>query len=126
MEPLINQNIIPESRRKHFVKEVFYNIYEVHSVNSKLADALQKRQNSYAIVEQIGDIFLEYAPLFDPFIKYGAHQLWGKYEFEREKNSNHAFAKFVEVSLYFKFILLLGSYILSKSGLKRISINNLL
>ncbi|CAB4399307.1 unnamed protein product [Rhizophagus irregularis] len=96
MNPLLNQNFIPESRRKNFVNEVFYNILEVHNVNSKLADALQKRQNSFAIVEQIGDIFLEYAPLFDPFIKYGAHQLWGKYEFEREKNSNHVFAKFVE------------------------------
>src|SRR5204862_1799585 len=101
MDPLINQNIIPESRRKNFVYEVFYNIMEVYSVNSKLSDALHKRQNSYAIVEQIGDIFLEYAPLFDPFIKYGAHQLWGKYEFEREKNSNHAFAKFVEVIVIF-------------------------
>jgi hypothetical protein len=100
MNPLLNQNIIPESRRKNFVNEVFYNILEVHSVNSKLADALQKRQNSFVIVEQIGDIFLEYAPLFDPFIKYGAHQLWGKYEFEREKNSNHVFAKFVEVKFY--------------------------
>jgi hypothetical protein len=37
------------------------------------------------IVESIGDIFLEYVPLFEPFIKYGAHQLWGKHEFEKEK-----------------------------------------
>ena len=100
MNPLLSQNIIPESRRERFVEEVFYNILEVHSVNSKLADALMKRQNEYAIVEQIGDIFLEYAPLFDPFIKYGSHQLWGKYEFEKEKSSNHPFAKFIEVSLY--------------------------
>ena len=98
MNPLTTQNIIPESRRKHFINEVFYNILEVHKVNSKLSDALQKRQSSFAIVEQIGDIFLEYAHMFDPhYIEYGAHQLWGKHEFEREKSINHVFAKFVEV-----------------------------
>ncbi|KAG9296550.1 hypothetical protein G9A89_015142 [Geosiphon pyriformis] len=96
MLPLFHQDLLPENRRYEFVNEVFYNIMEVYTVNSKLADALQKRQNSYAIVEQIGDIFLEFVPSFDPFIKYGAHQLWGKYEFEREKNENPEFAKFVE------------------------------
>ncbi|CAI2166629.1 18259_t:CDS:10 [Funneliformis geosporum] len=96
IDPLIKQNVVSESRREKFVEEVFYNILEVHCVNVKLADALEKRQNSFAIVEQIGDIFLEYVPLFDPFIRYGAHQLWGKYEFEKEKNTNRDFAKFVE------------------------------
>ena len=70
---------------------------EIHSVNSKLSNALQKRQKSYAIVQSIGDIFLEYVPLFEPFIKYGAHQLWGKHEFEREKSINPTFSRFVEV-----------------------------
>ncbi|CAG8462623.1 2782_t:CDS:10 [Funneliformis mosseae] len=98
IDPLMEQNVIPESHREKFVEEVFFNILEVHGVNVKLADALEKRQNSFAIVEQIGDIFLEYVPLFDPFIKYGAHQLRGKYEFEKEKNTNHEFAKFVEVT----------------------------
>ncbi|CAG8555821.1 16865_t:CDS:2 [Acaulospora colombiana] len=96
MTPLLSQNIIPEFRREAFVNRVFGNIMEIHGVNSKLAYALQERQNSYAIVEQIGDIFLEYVPMFSPFIEYGAHQLWGKYEFEKEKNSNQAFSKFVD------------------------------
>ncbi|CAG8576104.1 12339_t:CDS:10 [Ambispora gerdemannii] len=97
IDPLLYHNAIPEERREEFVNQVFYNIEDIHKVNSKLADALQKRQNSYAIVDQIGDIFLEFVPKFDePFIEYGAHQLLGKYEFEREKNDNQAFAKFVE------------------------------
>ncbi|CAG8443677.1 6433_t:CDS:10 [Acaulospora morrowiae] len=96
MIPILSQNIIPDSRRESFVKDVFGNILEILSVNSKLADALEKRQSSYAIVGQIGDIFLEYVPMFKPFIQYGSHQLWGKYEFEKEKNSNPAFAKFVD------------------------------
>ena len=66
-------------------------------MNIRLRDALNKRQKSYAVVEQIGDIFLESAPHFHPFVSYGAHQLYGKYEFEKEKSSNPAFARFVEV-----------------------------
>ncbi|RIB09946.1 CNH domain-containing protein [Gigaspora rosea] len=96
MKPLQEENIIPELRREEFVDTVFYNILDIYKINSKLNDALQKRQNAYAIVEQIGDIFLEHVPKFDPFIKYGAHQLLGKYEFEKEKSSNPDFAKFVE------------------------------
>lgn len=49
------------------------------------------------MVERIGDIFLEAVPHFGPFVLYGAHQLYGKYEFEKEKNSNATFAQFVEV-----------------------------
>ncbi|CAG8665312.1 13719_t:CDS:10 [Dentiscutata erythropus] len=96
MDPLLKEDIIPEDRREEFVNNVFYNMLEIYKVNSKLNDALQKRQNAYAIVEQIGDIFIEQVPKFDPFIQYGAHQLLGKYEFEREKSSNPEFAKFVE------------------------------
>lgn len=67
-------------------------------MNTRLRDALNKRQKSYAVVEQIGDIFLDAVPHFAPFVSYGAHQLYGKYEFEKEKSTNPAFAQFVEVS----------------------------
>ena len=69
---------------------------DVHSVNSRLADALTRRQQSSAVVHRIGDIFLEWIPKFEPFIRYGANQLWGKYEFEREKSSNPVFARWVD------------------------------
>ncbi|CAG8515687.1 6938_t:CDS:10 [Diversispora eburnea] len=96
MTQILSQNFIPEFRRESFVKDVFSNIMEIYLVNSKLSDALIKRQNSYAIVNEIGDIFLEHVPSFKPFISYGARQLWGKYEFEKEKSTNPLFAKFVE------------------------------
>ncbi|CAG8778045.1 8871_t:CDS:2, partial [Racocetra persica] len=70
MKPLLSQNIIPEFRRKKFVADVFHNIVDIYSINSKLGDALQKRQNSYAIVGQIGDILVEHVPKFNPFIEY--------------------------------------------------------
>ncbi|KAK4046377.1 RHO1 GDP-GTP exchange protein 2 [Microbotryomycetes sp. JL201] len=96
IKPLRTQNIIPENRREDFVTQVFWNILEIHSVNIRLAELLNKRQKSAHVVDKIGDIFLDIVPHFAPFVKYGAHQLYGKYEFEKEKGSNPAFAKFVE------------------------------
>ena len=97
MKPLKESDIIPESRRQDFIEQVFWNINDIIAVNTRLRDALNKRQKSYAVVEQIGDILLEAVPHFHPFVSYGAHQLYGKYEFEKEKSTNPAFAQFVEV-----------------------------
>lgn len=69
-------------------------------MNTRLRDAFNKRQKSYAVVERIGDILLDVVPNFSPFVSYGSHQLYGKYEFEREKGNNPAFQKFVDVSHY--------------------------
>ena len=82
---------------------MFWNIHDIIAVNSKLRDALNKRQKSFAIVERIGDILLDAVPQFAPFVSYGSHQLYGKYEFEKEKSNNPKFQKFVDVSsaIYF-------------------------
>ncbi len=87
---------IPEHRREKFVRTVFSNCQEVYMVNSRLAEALTRRQQQSPVVRCIGDIFLEYVPRFGPFVKYGANQLFGKYEFEKEKASNYLFSKFVD------------------------------
>ncbi|KAI5212959.1 hypothetical protein AUEXF2481DRAFT_70482 [Aureobasidium subglaciale EXF-2481] len=98
IKPLRNPNIspIPEHRREKFIRTVFSNCQEVHAVNVRLASALTRRQQQNPVVRNVGDIFLEFVPQFTPFIKYGANQLFGKFEFEKEKSSNPAFAKFVE------------------------------
>lgn len=101
MRPLraINTTVpspIPEHRREKFVRTVFTNCLEVLAVNSKFAESLSARQKENAVVRNIGDVFLQYVPKFDPFIKYGAGQMRGKYEFEREKGQNPAFARFVD------------------------------
>ena len=101
MKPLRESDIIPEPRRQDFIEQVFWNIHDIIAVNTRLRDALNKRQKSYAVVEQIGDVLLEAVPHFHPFVSYGAHQLYGKYEFEKEKSSNPAFARFVEVCTAF-------------------------
>ena len=91
-----NPSPIPEHRREKFIHNVFSNSMEVHSVNSKLADALTRRQQENPVVRNIGDIFLSFVPRFGPFIRYGANQLNGKYEFEKEKADNPLFARFVD------------------------------
>ena len=87
---------IPERHRERFVRTVFSNCTEVHSVNSRLADALTRRQQENPVVRNVGDIFLDFVPRFDPFIKYGAAQLWAKYEFEKERSANPQFQRFVD------------------------------
>lgn len=101
MKPLRSNNPlhpspIPEQRREKFVRVVFSNCMEVHGVNSKLAEALTRRQQENPVVRNVGDIFLAYVPRFEPFIHYGANQLFGKYEFERERAGNINFSRFVD------------------------------
>lgn len=108
MNRLKEEDIIPQPKRADFVGQVFWNVLDIIAVNTRLRDALTKRQKSYAVVDRIGDILLEFVPHFGPFVEYGAHQLYGKYEFEREKNSNPAFAQFVEVIILFFFFFLVA------------------
>lgn len=91
-----NFSFIPEVRREKFVRTVFSNVMDVHQVNARFAESLTRRQQESPVVRNVGDIFLQYVPRFDPFVYYGARQIFGKYEFEREKSINPTFARFVE------------------------------
>ncbi|WWD03483.1 hypothetical protein V865_001535 [Kwoniella europaea PYCC6329] len=96
VKPLRTSDVIDPKRRDDFVRQVFWNVHDVLSVNHVLAEKLTKRQKKEPVVRGIGDLFLERVPLFEPFVVYGSHQLFGKYEFEKEKGSNPAFQKFVD------------------------------
>ncbi|KAK8853072.1 hypothetical protein IAR55_003773 [Kwoniella newhampshirensis] len=96
VKPLRTQDIVAVTRREDFVRQVFWNVHDVLNVNHPLAERLTKRQKKEPVVSAIGDLFLERVPLFEPFVTYGAHQLFGKYEFEKEKGANPAFQKFVD------------------------------
>lgn len=91
-----NPSPIPEHRREKFLRTVFANCSEVYAVNSRMAEALTRRQQQNPVVRNVGDILLEYVPRFAPFITYGANQLFGKYEYEREKQANPAFKRFAD------------------------------
>jgi hypothetical protein len=98
MKPLRNpmSSPIPENRRERFVRTVFANAPEVYQVNSRLAEALTRRQQERHVCRNVGDILLEHVPRFRPFITYGASQMYAKFEFENEKRTNPIFARFVE------------------------------
>lgn len=68
---------------------------EVLDVNSTLSHNLLERQSRNKVVDQIGDIMLAHVAKFEPFVRYGAHQIIGKYAFENEKSTNPSFADFV-------------------------------
>lgn len=90
---------IPVQRRDKVVKTIFSNIIDhpsIHTNNSRFAASLTTRQQKEPIVHNIGDIFLEFVPQFEPFIWYGSKQLEGKFEFENERSINPYFAKFVD------------------------------
>lgn len=87
-------DIIPEHRRADFIEQVFWNIHDVIAINTRLRDALNKRPKSYTVIGGIVDIFRDSVPFFAPIVSYGEHQLYGKYDFEKEKCSN------VEVRLH--------------------------
>lgn len=90
---------IPPQRREKAVRNIFTNIIDnpsIHSVSSKLAKLLTDRQQKGHVVRNIGDIFLECVPAFEPFILYGSKQLEAKYEFENERSVNPQFSRFVD------------------------------
>jgi hypothetical protein len=93
--PLRNLNIIPESRRERLIEMVFGQTLNVYRVNVALASALTRRQQESLIVHEIGDVMLQYVSQFEPFVSYGANQAYAKYELDREKSINPAFAKFI-------------------------------
>ncbi|GME71601.1 unnamed protein product [[Candida] boidinii] len=96
IKPLSETKIIKEQEREHFVNTVFFNITEIWEVNNKFAEALTRRQQKESVVKEVGDIFVEWIPRMEPFIKYGAGQVMGKYEFDRQKRHNPLFVKFIE------------------------------
>ncbi|ORE01506.1 hypothetical protein BCV72DRAFT_236298 [Rhizopus microsporus var. microsporus] len=96
IKPLLTNDIIAEDRREAFVEQVFWNIAEIESVNSKLSKALDQRQAESYLVSSIGDVMLRHICHFMPFVSYGAHQVIGKFYFELEKKRNPQFAQFVE------------------------------
>ncbi|KAK0628611.1 CNH domain-containing protein [Bombardia bombarda] len=90
---------IPVQRRERVVRNIFSNIIDhpsIHGVSARFAKAMTERQQKSPVVSNVGDIFLEFVPQFEPFILYGAKQLEGKFEFENERSINKEFAKFVD------------------------------
>lgn len=94
-----NGSPIPVNRRDRIVRSIFSNVIDhpsIHSVSSRFARALTERQQKNPVVKNIGDIFLEIVPQFEPFILYGSKQMEAKFSFENERSNNPNFAKYVD------------------------------
>ncbi|KAI7864144.1 hypothetical protein BDF14DRAFT_1972195 [Spinellus fusiger] len=96
IKPLTKEDIIPPSRRHHFIDKVFSNLLVIHSISSRLFKELQARQREHPIVSHIGDIMLKFATEFEPFIYYGARQYEAKFVFEQERYINPKLKLFAE------------------------------
>ncbi|QPG76568.1 hypothetical protein FOA43_003959 [Brettanomyces nanus] len=96
IRPLSETKIIKPIEREHFVNTVFFGINDIWEVSSKFAEAMTKRQQEQHVVKEVGDLFLEFIPRFESFIKYGAGQVMGRYEFDRQKRHNPFFVRFIE------------------------------
>ena len=96
MRPLSETKIIKDKERDQFIRNVFHNINEIWEINHKFAEALVRQQQKSPIVDSIADIFLDFIPQFTPFITYGAGQVIGKYEFDRQRRHNPLLRRFIE------------------------------
>ncbi|KAJ7252110.1 CNH domain-containing protein [Mycena haematopus] len=90
-------DITPAERRKSIIR-VFSNVQDVIKVNTKLRDALNKRQRANAVVEKIGDIFADAVPHFESFVIYAKNQRSREFRFRFEQGANPAFKAFVEAT----------------------------
>ncbi|WFD01264.1 RHO1 GDP-GTP exchange protein 2 [Malassezia yamatoensis] len=93
--PLSTQHIIDRTKRADFVHTVFQNLEEILGVNQRVSEMLTRRQTQRAVVECIGDIYLDVVDDFQPYVTYGARQMYARHELEAEKANNAVFALFV-------------------------------
>ncbi|KAI3622906.1 ROM2 [Malassezia furfur] len=95
LQPLSTQHIIARPQRAEFVQVLFQNLPEILAVNQRVAELLTRRQKQRAVVECIGDIYLDMVDQFVPYVTYGANQMHARLRLESEKATNPFFALFV-------------------------------
>ncbi|KAL7319293.1 RHO1 GDP-GTP exchange protein 2, variant 3 [Mucor circinelloides] len=96
IEPLLNNDIIPIDRRHQFIRDVFWNLADIERISMALSRDLTSRQDKHSVIPCIGDILLEHVKGFEPFVIYGAHQIFGKHKFELEKKRNAKLLQFAQ------------------------------
>ncbi|KAI8592041.1 hypothetical protein BDZ88DRAFT_392856 [Geranomyces variabilis] len=96
VEPLRKSDIISADRMETFIEDVFYNIHELYTINSRLLTKLLARQKEGNIVDKIGDIFVSVVDEFEAYVRYGGQQVLAKYALDQERASNPEFARFLQ------------------------------
>ncbi|ORE10064.1 Dbl homology domain-containing protein [Rhizopus microsporus var. microsporus] len=96
IQPIMTTDVIPAERRQQFIIDVFWNLAEIEQISSSLSKALTIRQDKHSVIPCIGDIMIAHVKQFEPFVRYGAHQIIGKHRFELEKKINPKFQEFAD------------------------------
>ncbi|KAJ3180937.1 RHO1 GDP-GTP exchange protein 2 [Geranomyces variabilis] len=96
VEPLRKSDIISADRMETFIEDVFYNVHELYTINSRLLAKLLARQKEGNIVDKIGDIFVSVVDEFEAYVRYGGQQVLAKYALDQERASNPEFARFLQ------------------------------
>lgn len=97
--PLRNpaNNIIPERERDAFIMTVFGMVGELLKLAKNVLEALTRRQQQQKpVIQTFADVFIEYIPHFDPFIKYSGNKVFASFEHERQQQVNLKYARFLE------------------------------
>lgn len=97
--PLRNptNNIIPEREREAFIRTVFGGVNELLRLAKNLSESLTNRQQTEKpVVENIGDVFLQFVGSFEPFIKYSGNKVFASFEHERQQQVNMKYARFLD------------------------------
>ncbi|KAL7749232.1 RHO1 GDP-GTP exchange protein 2 [Sorochytrium milnesiophthora] len=97
MKPLVAQQLLstPQASRE-FVQLVFSNILQIRDIHRRISNKLLARQNQKWVVDQVGDVLLEFLQLLEkPYVQYGEQQPWGKYHLEMEVAVNPNLAQFL-------------------------------
>ncbi|CAO3659833.1 hypothetical protein G6F70_001390 [Rhizopus microsporus] len=96
IQPIMTTDVMPAERRQQFIIDVFWNLAEIEQISSSLSKALTIRQDKHSVIPCIGDIMIAHVKQFEPFVRYGAHQIIGKHRFELEKKINPKFQEFAD------------------------------
>ncbi|KAI8897330.1 hypothetical protein BC833DRAFT_621321 [Globomyces pollinis-pini] len=96
IHPLKESDIIDIEKREEFVNQVFSNIVEIYTLNSKLLKKLLSRQKEELVVDRIGDIFVNISNEIYPYVEYGGQQAFAKSVLDEERLTNTELVRFLK------------------------------
>ena len=85
--------------RNDFVKTLFGNLSEIIQINTRLLASLNRRKAEHIMVQEVGDIFLNWVENLQPYIRYCVNQVGARYLYDQECKHNARFLQFCERNL---------------------------
>ena len=98
--PLRESEIIESSRMNEFLTKILLNTRDIMDVHKKLSAKLAKRQKDNPVVDQVGDIMIEFAKSFLIYKHFCKGEPYAQLYLSKEKQQNEAFCAFLAVSCH--------------------------